>query len=99
MMIVEIYLGLVILDKSRSKTVGQLMEQNIVEEGFAAEMNQLFLVHELLRDGGENLRELVGYLVLEHHHLGSLLLADPLIVGEVEGQGLDRLSGVPGGED
>ena len=75
------------------------MEQNIVKEGFSAKVNQLFLVHELLCDRGENLLELIGDLILEHDLLGPLLLADSLVVGEVECQGLDGLSGVTRGEN
>ena len=77
----------------------QFVEQNVVEERFPIEMNQLLLVHQRLRDGGENLGELVGNLVLQHHFLGSLLLPDPLVIGKVEGQGLHRLPGVARGVD
>ncbi|OPZ60623.1 MAG: hypothetical protein BWY86_00973 [Candidatus Aminicenantes bacterium ADurb.Bin508] len=75
------------------------MEQDMVEVGIEGDQGKILFRQDLL-DDGDPTGVILGFGdVLEHHLLTPLGLADPLVVGKVEGRRLNSRLGVAGRED
>ncbi len=86
------------LDQARAEAVRQLVVEGELEEGLVIEPRRVLRRHRPLGDRPQDAVVLGLHDVLEHHLLGALRLPHPLVVGQVEGQGLDPGPAVARGE-
>ena len=82
------------LDETRPQAVAQLVMQALVEERIEGDSGQIFRRQDTLGDRHQDPVELGSQNVAQHHLLRSLRLAHLLVVGQIEGQGLDSGLGV-----
>ena len=97
----QAHLGLATVDGdvARSQTVAHLVPQRVQEERLGGQIAELVLGHQHLGDRREDLLELGFHDVAQQHLLRTLGLADPLVVGQIEGDGLHAGARIAGRVD
>lgn len=78
---------LVVDQEVGSQRVGNLVHQDVLEEGLELHLLDLLRFQHLLSNGSEDLLELALLNVLDDHKLGSSHLDGGLVVGQVVGGG------------